>query len=116
MKRLILPFVMLALSGCATVSEMKASGPSSTFESKKDAAVLSQCVLLGWQDNVTATTWYGQSYLQPLGDGYSVYSDGSVEIADFVKNDNGTQVKFYHRSGVFQSRLDARLQAIKNCL
>lgn len=116
MKILFLPLIALALTGCATVSEMKAAGPSVTFESKKDVALLSQCVLLGWQDNVTATTWYGQSYLQPLGNGYSVYSDGSVEIADFVRNNSGTEIKFYHRSGVFQSRLDARILAIKNCL
>lgn len=115
-KEVVILLISFAIAGCATVSDFKAKGPQEVFTSSKDAATLSQCVLLGWQNNNSGLFWYGQSYIQPLNDGYSVYSDGSVEIADFNPKNGMTEINFYYHTLAFQRRIDARKNAIKDCL
>lgn len=116
MKNIILLSITFSILGCSSVSDFKSNGPQEVFVSNKDAATLSQCVLLGWQNNNVGLFWYGQSYIQPLGDGYSVYSDGNAEIADFKPKNGVTEISYYYHTSAFQRRIDARKNAVKDCL
>lgn len=105
----------LVLTGCASVSEMRQSGPAKEYQTDKNAKSVSECILTGWQDNSSGMFNYGESFIQPYGDGYSVYSDGHNETADIQTVSGKTNIKFYHRGGLFDKRLNARTSVIDRC-
>jgi len=44
------------------------------------------------------------------------YKISSVEVADITPIASGTDIKFYHKSGIFSYRTDARVDVIKHCI
>lgn len=103
----------VALSGCTTMSDLRNSPPANQYSSTKDVGSLSECILYGWQEN---SNRYGDVFLQPFNGGKTVFSQGSQEVADVTNSKNGSMVLFYHQSGLFKYRLDAREKSIKQCL
>lgn len=114
MKR-FLPLLVCAvtLSGCSTMSDLRNSPPSEQYSSSKDVSSLSECILFGWQEN---SNRYGDVFLQPFSGGKTVLSQGSQEFADVTSSGKGSSVLFYHQSGLFKYRIDAREEAIKKCI
>jgi len=112
-KRLLILALALGLAGCASVSEMRQDKPAFSVSTNKSPQQVSQCVLSGWQEK---SARYGDVYLQPFGEGFSVLSAGNVEVADITPLAPGTDIKFYHKSGIFSYRTDARVDVIKQCI
>ncbi|WP_218192066.1 hypothetical protein [Pseudomonas sp. Irchel 3E20] len=107
---------MAMLAGCASMSEKRADGPSSSFASKKSVSQVSECVLFAWQDQSLAGSHIDAS-LQPLRDGgKTVVSAGQVEFADFKPANGGTKVDIYFQSGLMDWRKNRRIEAVKGCL
>ncbi|MDH2898051.1 hypothetical protein [Rahnella variigena] len=103
----------LGLAGCASISEMRRGEPAFSASTSKSSQQVSRCILSGWQEK---SARYGDVYLQPLGEGFSVLSAGNVEVADITPIASGTDIKFYHKSGIFSYRTDARVDVIKHCI
>lgn len=112
MNKLLIAVLALGLAGCASVSEMRKGEPAFSASTSKSPQQVSKCILSGWQEK---SARYGDVYLQPLGEGFSVLSAGNVEVADITPIASGTDIKFYHKSGIFSYRTDARVDVIKHC-
>jgi hypothetical protein len=113
MKKIIVALAMLALVGCKSMADLRASTPNNTFRSNHDVNTLSLCILNGWQNN---SVRYGEVFIQPLNNGKTVYSQGEQELVDIFANSNETTVKFYHQSGLFEYRVDSRINVLKSCI
>lgn len=106
----------MLLTGCASMNEKRADGPSITFRSGKDVTTLSECVLEGWQNQSLAGAHYDVSIQPFTGGGKTVVTAGQVEFADFVTDGTGTQAKVYFQSGLMDWRKNRRIDALKSCI
>lgn len=112
MKNKCLLLAVVVLSGCASINEMRAEPPYYTAVSEKNAKDTAECILFGWQNN---SFRYGDVYIQPYNNGYTVYSSSSLEVADVVPKNNMTEIKFYHQGGLFKPRINDRINYINSC-
>ncbi|WP_077174103.1 hypothetical protein [Yersinia proxima] len=113
MNKILMAALIITLVGCASISDLRGSGPRESFSSKKPSTVVAECILAGWQEN---SSRYGDVYLQPYGDGYTVLSSGNVEFVDIKPDASGVGIKFYHQDGIFQYRTNARVAVINKCI
>ncbi|WP_261111004.1 hypothetical protein [Serratia entomophila] len=112
MKKALL-IAALLISGCSSMSDMRNSPPASSFTSSKDAKSVSECILFGWQEK---SSRYGDVFIQPYSNGYTVFSPSNIEIADILNLSGKTKIEYRHQSGVFSYRRDDRVNKIKGCI
>lgn len=112
MKKALL-ITALVISGCSSMSDMRNSPPASSFTSSKDAKSVSECILFGWQEK---SSRYGDVFIQPNKNGYTVYSPSNIEIVDVLNVSGETKVEYRHQGGVFSYRIDDRVNKIKSCI
>lgn len=116
MKLIVGALAVALLAGCASMSERRAGGPWKTFNSKKDATTVAECVLYGWQNQSIAGAHY-DVFVQPLPDsGKTVVSAGQIEFADFKNSPNGSRVELYFTSGLMDWRKNRRAEVVNKCL
>lgn len=113
MKRIMIVAALVALSGCASMEDLRNSPPAKSYTSKKDTSEISTCILQGWQKN---SVRYGEVFIQPHPKGYTVYTPSSTEVADVLNEGGKVEVNFYHQGGLFDSRISARTEVIEGCI
>ncbi|KMJ43675.1 hypothetical protein ABLB69_14810 [Xenorhabdus khoisanae] len=112
MKKILLS-MLLVLTGCSSIQDMRKRDADLEFSSNKTAKNIAECILFGWQEK---SPMWGGVYIQPYGSGYTIYSDGQLEVTDIINKDNGTKINFYYQGGLFGSRAAHRVEKIKNCI
>ncbi|AXG42256.1 hypothetical protein GPY51_06055 [Photorhabdus laumondii subsp. laumondii] len=110
-KTILIP--LLILVGCSSIQDMRNREPNQVSVSTKQAKNVAECILFGWQEN---SPRYGGVFIQPYGNGYTVYSNSQLEVADVINDNNIVKVNFYHQSGLFSYRINTRIEKIENCI
>ncbi|MBD2800742.1 membrane lipoprotein lipid attachment site-containing protein [Xenorhabdus sp. M] len=113
MKKIIFTLCLLAMTGCSSIQDMRNRNPNQTFVSNKSVKNIAECILFEWQEN---TPRYGSVFIQPYSDGYTVYSESQLEVADIINENNRAKINFYHQGGLFDYRIDNRVKKIKLCI
>ncbi|OCA55132.1 hypothetical protein [Photorhabdus namnaonensis] len=113
-KKNILILCTFILAGCSSIQDMRSRSPDQVYAStKQQTKDVAECILFGWQEN---SPRYGGVFIQPYGNGYTVYSNSQIEVVDVVDENDGVKVNFYHQGGLFSYRINDRIQKIKSCI
>ncbi|MDE1493158.1 hypothetical protein [Xenorhabdus bovienii] len=113
MKRIIFVLCLLILTGCSSIQDMRKRDVDQEFSSNKTTKNIAECILFGWQEK---SPMWGSVYIQPYDSGYTIYSEGQLEVADIINKDNRTKINFYYQGGLFGSRAAHGVEKIKNCI
>ncbi|MCC3248041.1 hypothetical protein [Serratia marcescens] len=112
MKKVLLITAIL-VSGCSSMSEMRSSPPAESFVSKKDAKSISECILFGYQES---SFRYGDVYIQPYSNGYTILSPSNIEITDVFNVNGESKIEYRYQGMMMSHRINNRLNKIKHCL
>lgn len=116
MKQIIISLVVLVLAGCSSISEMRERGPHSEFKSKKEAQVFATCITMEWQKFKVVGGGATDVSMSLLPNGFSVFTPNQTEVADVHNIDNGSTVNFFVQTGLFDWRINQRVDGIKKCI
>ncbi|CNC67656.1 hypothetical protein B7R74_02425 [Yersinia pseudotuberculosis] len=116
MKQIIISLVVLVLAGCSSISEMRERGPHLEFKSKKEAQVLATCITMEWQKFRVVGGGATDVSMSLLPNGFSVFTPNQTEVADVHNIDNGSTVNFFVQTGLFDWRINQRVDGIKKCI
>ncbi len=116
MKNIIIGLVVVVLTACSSISEMRERGPHSEFKSKKDAQNLATCITMEWQKFKVVGGGATDVSMSLLPNGFSVFTPNQTEVADVENIDNGSTVKFFVQAGLFDWRINQRVDGIKKCI
>lgn len=116
MRILIGALAITVLSGCASISEMRAKPPEQYFHSGKTVDALSECILFGWQNQSLAGAHYDANLQPRPGGGKSVVAQGQVEFVDVFPASDGAEIRLYVQPGTMSWRVNRRTDAIRSCL
>ncbi len=111
MRKILFPFIVLLLSSCATVSDLRESAPIVTGESSKSSNDYAACVAAKWgETHYTVTS-------VPIKNGIAIMLPNSTAgvdaVVDIVNTDKGVSYKLYERApSLTPKRID---DAITSC-
>lgn len=111
MKKLSLALVILGLTGCASMEDLRSTKPIITASSDKTSSVLAQCILQKWQQQTVFNV-----YMQPRGTGFTVYLDGQWEVADIDAAGSGSKVSLYKKSSILDAPYKQYADWVNDCL
>ncbi|WP_413730786.1 hypothetical protein [Sodalis sp. RH22] len=111
MRKIIFSFIILLLSSCATVSDLRENAPIVTGESSKSSSDYAACVAAKWgETHYTVTS-------VPIKNGIAIMLPNSTAgvdaVVDIVNVDKGVSYKLYERApSLTPKRID---DAITSC-
>lgn len=113
MKKIAYVGLVLLLSGCSSMQDLREAAPNNEFTSNKSIDDVSNCIMNSWQ---MQSQRYGSVFIQQYGTGKTVYTQSQLEMVDVTRPSNVTNIKFYHQGGLLGYRVNSRLESIKQCL
>lgn len=116
MKMLIGFILVLSLTACVSLQDLRNGKPDLTVSSDKPVNIVSNCILNNWQES---TFRYGNVFIQDninFADGKTIYSESQSEMSDVYTVNGQTKVDFYHQKALFFYRVNERITSIKKCL
>mgnify|MGYP000850446434 FL=1 len=111
MKKLLFALAILAIAGCASMQEMRETKPILASSSDKPPNLLAQCILQKWQQQTVFNV-----YMQPRGNGFTVYLDGQWEVADIEQVGSNSKVLLYKKSSMFDAPYKKYADWVNDCL
>ncbi|NYA43150.1 hypothetical protein HZI31_07515 [Serratia fonticola] len=107
-------FSLFAITGCSSLNDVREKTPVGTFSTKKNLDKVSECVLFGWQNQKYMIGGSIPTFIQPLLNGKTVYTEDNTYVADFISSDNKlTEIKFYSQAPYLRDRMR---DVIKSCI
>lgn len=111
MKLIFVTMTILALSSCASVSGLREKKPLVQYNSPKSVDETVECITKKWNEHGTPFT------TSKIKDGWSLNLlntefQSSYAVADIVKNENGSEVKYYEQAMFGRSWPEA---GVKSC-
>lgn len=111
MKKSLIILLMMSLSGCASMQEIRATKPVLATSSDRVPSELAECILQKWQQQSVFNV-----YIQPRDNGFTVYLDGHWEIADVEAVGKGSKVSLYKKGSMFAAPYKKYTEWVKECL
>ncbi|MDZ4033862.1 hypothetical protein U0868_20125 [Kluyvera ascorbata] len=87
--------IVIGLSGCKNLTDLRAKTPDLTLESSKPAEEVAECLLFKWQSQKLLDGSTINTFMQPYPGGKTVYTENYTAAADISKNDSGSVVRLY---------------------
>ncbi|WP_312604933.1 hypothetical protein [Kosakonia cowanii] len=111
MKKLLFALAIFGIAGCANMQDMRETKPILAASSDKSPTLLAQCILQKWQQQTVFNV-----YMQPRGNGFTVYLDGQWELADIDMVGRGSKVSLYKKSSIFDAPYKKYSDWVSDCL
>ncbi|WNN49883.1 hypothetical protein RIN58_07225 [Siccibacter colletis] len=113
MKKVYLTSLIILLTGCKSLSDIRNEQPNNVFSSAKGVDEVAECILYGWQSK-SYIDGPMKAYIQPLPNGKTVYTDNFIEVADIEKIDDlNLIIKFYSQGRLHRDEMRA---VISKCI
>lgn len=93
------------------MQEMRETKPVLAASSDRVPPELAGCILQKWQQQTVFNV-----YMQPRGNGFTVYLDGQWEVADVEAVGKGSKVSLYKKSSLFAGPYKKYAEWVKECL
>lgn len=114
MRKIIAGLVLVALSGCSSMAELRQSEPVARYRSVKPPQEVAECILFAWQSQKFGGQQW-DAFMQPYPGGHTVFTPQQLEMADVIKSGDGSEIRFYAQGGLMRWRLNKRTDAISAC-
>lgn len=111
MKNILFALAILGMAGCASMQDMRVTKPILAASSDKAPNLLAQCILQKWQQQTVFNV-----YMQPRGNGFTVYLDGQWEVADIELVGSESKVSLYKKSSMFDAPYKKYADWVNDCL
>jgi hypothetical protein len=111
MKKLLFALAIFGIAGCANMQDLRETKPILAASSDKPPTLLAQCILQKWQQQTVFNV-----YMQPRGNGFTVYLDGQWELADIDMVGSGSKVSLYKKSSMFDAPYKKYSDWVSDCL
>ena len=93
------------------MQEMRETKPVLAASSDRVSSELAGCILQKWQQQTVFNV-----FMQPRGNGFTVYLDGQWEVADVEVVGKGSKVSLYKKSSMFAAPYKKYAEWVKECL
>lgn len=113
MKKAFLALSLLIMAGCSSMQDLRNEPASNTFQSRKKIDAVSECILVGWQEE---SQKYGSVFIQPYDGGKTVFTQSQLEMVDLISEGGITKIEFRHQGGLFAYRINSRIKVIEHCI
>lgn len=116
MKRMILMACAVAVVGCSTptMTELRARGAATSYQSAKKEDELAKCILFAWQDGKLSGGGMPMEMQPGRKSGLSVYAGRREYFADVDAAPTGSTVSYYHIGNTWISK--ALKSELETCL
>jgi hypothetical protein len=111
MNKLFALLIIWVVTGCSTMGELRNTNPVFKGVSSKEPKALSECILINWQKQTSFDV-----FMQPNNGGYTVFLQGQWEIADVIKDGNGSSVRLYKQKTLYDGAYQKFIDWTKDCL
>ncbi|AST70072.1 hypothetical protein BFG07_16200 [Kosakonia cowanii] len=111
MKKLLFALAIFGIAGCANMQDLRETKPILAASSDNSPTLLAQCILQKWQQQTVFNV-----YMQPRGNGFTVYLDGQWELADIDMVGSGSKVSLYKKSSMFDAPYKKYSDWVSDCL
>lgn len=111
MKKLFVTLGILGLLGCTSMQDMRENQPILVASSDKNPSELAQCILQKWQLQTVFNV-----FMQPRGNGFTVYLEGQWEVADIDAIGKNSKVSLYKKGSMFDGPYKKYTDWVNECL